>query len=88
MRKLRFLPVMALALAAGASLRIAAEVKVNVTEVTPATTPAERARVLATIKGEPITSGDVENSLLPLVSPVGCCWEIFQACLPIMFLKQ
>lgn len=49
------------------TLRAAAEVKVLVTDVTPPATQADRARVLATIKGEPITSGDVENSLLPLI---------------------
>ncbi|HEU4769722.1 MAG TPA: hypothetical protein VFS77_20305 [Pyrinomonadaceae bacterium] len=49
------------------TLRAAAEVKVLVTEVTPAATQADRARVLATIKGEPITAGDVEDSLLPLI---------------------
>src|SRR6185503_17770202 len=52
------------------SLRAANEVKVLVTQVTPATTPADRARVLATIKGEKITSGDVEDSLLPLIFDV------------------
>lgn len=52
------------------SLRTANEVKVLVTQVTPAATPADRARVLATIKGEQITSGDVEDSLLPLIFDV------------------
>ena len=53
------------------SLRAANEVKVLVTEVTPPpATAAERARVLATIKGEAITSGDVEDSLLPMIFDV------------------
>jgi hypothetical protein len=52
------------------SLRAASEVKVNVTEVTPPATEADRARVLATINDESITSGDVENSLLPIISSV------------------
>lgn len=52
------------------SLRAANEVKVNVTEITPPINNAERARVFATIKDEKITSGDVENSLLPLVFDV------------------
>jgi len=49
------------------TLRAASEVKVNVTEITPPANDAERARVFATIKDEKITSGDVENSLLPLI---------------------
>lgn len=52
------------------SLRAASEVKVLVSEVTPPTTEAERKRVVATIKGESITSADVEASLLPLISDV------------------
>ena len=52
------------------TLRAANEVKVNVTEVTPPANDAERARVIATIKNEKITSGDVETSLLPLVFDV------------------
>lgn len=52
------------------SLRAANEVKVNVTEITPPASNAERARVFATIKAEKITSGDVENSLLPLIFDV------------------
>lgn len=52
------------------SLRSAVEVKLHVTEVTPPATAADRARVLATVKGETITSGDLENSLLPLISDV------------------
>ena len=49
------------------SLRVASETKVLVTEVTPPANAAERARVLATVKGEKITSGDIEDSLLPLI---------------------
>lgn len=52
------------------SLRAASEVKVNVTEVTPPANDAERSRVLATIKDEKITSGDIETSLLPLIFDV------------------
>ena len=53
-----------------ASLRAANAVKINVTEVTPPVTEADRARVFATIKNEAITSADVENSLLPMISGV------------------
>lgn len=52
------------------SLRAANEVKLNVTEVAPPLTESERARVLATIKDEPITAADVETSLLPVISGV------------------
>jgi hypothetical protein len=52
------------------TLRAANDVKVLVNEVTPPATPADRARVFATIKEEKITSGDVENSLLPMISDV------------------
>lgn len=52
------------------SLRAASEVKVLVTEVTPPATEAEHARVFATIKGETITSGDIETALLPLIFDV------------------
>ena len=52
------------------SLRAANEVKVLVTEVKPPVTATERARVLATIKGEAITAGEVEDSLLPLIFDV------------------
>jgi len=52
------------------TLRVANEVKVNVTATTPPANAAERARVFATIKDEKITSGDVENSLLPLIFDV------------------
>lgn len=49
------------------SLRAANETKVLVTEATPPATPADRARVFATIKGEPITSGDIEDALKALI---------------------
>lgn len=52
------------------TLRAASEVKVNVTEVTPPATEADRTRVLATIKDEKITSADVENSLSQIISGV------------------
>ena len=52
------------------TLRVASDVKVNVIEVTPPANDAERARVFATIKGEKITSSDVETSLLPLIFDV------------------
>jgi protein-disulfide isomerase len=52
------------------SLRAANEVKVLATEVTPSRTSSDRARVLATIKDEKITAGDVEESLLPLIFDV------------------
>ena len=48
-------------------LRIASETKVHVTEVTPPRNESERGRLLATIDGETITSGDVEESLKPLI---------------------
>lgn len=53
-----------------AGLRAAGEVKVHVTDVTPPANEAERARVFATINGEKITSGDVEDSLRALISEV------------------
>ncbi len=52
------------------SLRASNDVKVLVTNVTPPAKPADRERVFATIKGEKITSGDVEDSLLPLIFDV------------------
>src|SRR5256714_4448357 len=50
------------------TLRAASTVKVVAAEVTPPANAAERARVLATINGRDITSGDVEDVLIPLVS--------------------
>jgi protein-disulfide isomerase len=51
-------------------LRQSSETKVLVTEVTPRTNQAERARILATVKSEPITSGEIEDSLKPLIFDV------------------
>ncbi|HEX8150878.1 MAG TPA: thioredoxin domain-containing protein [Pyrinomonadaceae bacterium] len=52
------------------ALRAAAQVKKNVEFATPPATPADRARVLATVNGRQITSADVEDSLLPFVAGV------------------
>lgn len=49
-------------------LRASSQVKVLVTEVTPPETQADRARVFATINGERITSGDIEDSLRPIIA--------------------
>jgi protein-disulfide isomerase len=51
-------------------LRGASETRIQVTEVTPPRNQAERARVLATVNGESITSGDVEDSLQPMIFDV------------------
>jgi len=51
-------------------LRIASETKIHITDVTPPRNEAERARVLATINGESITSADVEDSLKPMIFDV------------------
>jgi protein-disulfide isomerase len=48
-------------------LRAAADVKLLVENVTPPANEAERARILATINGARITSGDIEDSLRPLI---------------------
>ncbi|HYX43085.1 MAG TPA: hypothetical protein VE821_15375, partial [Pyrinomonadaceae bacterium] len=55
-----------------ARLRIGAQYQVLVTEVTPATNTAERARVLATVNGQPITAGNIEDApnMRPLVAQV------------------
>ncbi|HYH85501.1 MAG TPA: thioredoxin domain-containing protein [Pyrinomonadaceae bacterium] len=53
-----------------ASLRAGADVKILVPVVTPPTTPADRARVLATVNGKNVTSGDIEDNILPLISQV------------------
>jgi protein-disulfide isomerase len=52
------------------SLRAASDTKVLVTEVTPPANAAERGRVFATVKGESITSGDVEDSLQAIIFDV------------------
>lgn len=49
-------------------LRAGAEIKVMVERATPPQAEAERARVFATVNGEPVTSADIENQLRPLVS--------------------
>ena len=51
-------------------LRAASETKVLVAEVTPPRDDTERPRVLATVNGETITSGDVEDSLKPIIFDV------------------
>ena len=48
-------------------LRLTIETKVEATENTPPRNEAERARLLATVNGERITSGDIEESLKPIV---------------------
>ena len=50
--------------------RTAAAVKVIVAEATPPASDAERARVFATVNGQNITSGDVEDSLRPMIFDV------------------
>jgi protein-disulfide isomerase len=52
------------------SLRDANDTKVLVTEVTPPATEVDRARVFATIKGEAITSGDIEDALKAVIFDV------------------
>jgi protein-disulfide isomerase len=52
------------------ALRAAAQVKKTVEAATPPATPADRARVLATVNGKNITSGDIEDSLVPLIASV------------------
>ncbi|HET8783791.1 MAG TPA: hypothetical protein VFM63_15365 [Pyrinomonadaceae bacterium] len=52
------------------SLRAASDTVVKVSQAAPAKTAAERAQVLATINGGSITAGDLEDSLLPLISDV------------------
>jgi protein-disulfide isomerase len=51
-------------------LRAAARVQKNVEAAPPPAKEADRARVLATVDGQPITSADVEDSLRPLVFSV------------------
>ena len=51
-------------------LRAVSETKVLVTEVTPVSNEADRARVLATINGESVTLGEIEDSLLPMIFDV------------------
>lgn len=51
-------------------LRKSIETKVEVPEATPPRNETERARVLAIVNGSRITSGDIEDSLKPLVFDV------------------
>ena len=51
-------------------LRGAADVKVLVNTATPMSTPADRSRVFAVVNGKQITSGNVEDSLQPLLAGV------------------
>jgi protein-disulfide isomerase len=48
-------------------LRRSIETKVEIRQATPAPGVVQSARVLATVNGEPITAGDIEDSLRPLV---------------------
>jgi len=50
-----------------AKLRSASQTRILVQNVTPPQTPAERARVLATVNGQSITSGDIEDALRPII---------------------
>jgi protein-disulfide isomerase len=52
------------------TLRAASQVRKVVETATPPAGTADRARVLATVNGRNVTSGDVEDSLLPLVASV------------------
>ena len=52
------------------TLRAAAQIKKVVESAPPPATPADRARVLATVNGRNITSADVEDSLLALIAAV------------------
>ncbi|MEK6323448.1 MAG: thioredoxin domain-containing protein [Acidobacteriota bacterium] len=51
-------------------LRGRAQVKVLAASVTPPEADADRARVFATVNGKPVTSGDVEDALKPLIFSV------------------
>ena len=48
-------------------LRAAAALKISPEAVTPPASPAQRARVFATVNGKNITSADIEDSLKPLI---------------------
>jgi protein-disulfide isomerase len=52
------------------SLRAASNTVVKVPQAAPPRNNAERAQILATVNGENITSGDVEDSLQPLIFEV------------------
>ncbi|HXG63479.1 MAG TPA: thioredoxin domain-containing protein [Blastocatellia bacterium] len=49
------------------SLRAAADIKILSDNVAPPEKEADRARVLATVNGQPITLGDIEDAMRPLV---------------------
>jgi protein-disulfide isomerase len=51
-------------------LRGGAQVKVLVETVTPPASDADRVRVFASVNGKPITSGDIEDALKPLIYSV------------------
>lgn len=51
-------------------LRAVAALKISTEAVTPALTAAARARIFATLNGKNITSGDIEESLKPLIFSV------------------
>jgi protein-disulfide isomerase len=51
-----------------ASLRASSAVKVVSNDVRPPVTDAERARVLATVNGQSITAGEIEEDLRPLIA--------------------
>ncbi|MGB8509951.1 MAG: thioredoxin domain-containing protein [Pyrinomonadaceae bacterium] len=51
-------------------LRSAAQVKIMTERVTPPANASERARVFAVVNGKNITSGDIEDSLRPLIFTV------------------
>jgi protein-disulfide isomerase len=51
-------------------LRVAATVQLLVKEATPPASAADRSRVFAIVNGRRITSGDIEDSLAPLISGV------------------
>jgi protein-disulfide isomerase/predicted nuclease of restriction endonuclease-like (RecB) superfamily len=51
-------------------LRAQAQVKVLVETVTPPGSDADRGRVFATVNGKPVTSGDIEDALKPLIFTV------------------
>jgi protein-disulfide isomerase len=52
------------------SLRAASDLKMIVPVATRPATAADRARVLATLHGRSITSGDIEDALIPVISQV------------------
>ncbi|HET6861525.1 MAG TPA: thioredoxin domain-containing protein, partial [Pyrinomonadaceae bacterium] len=52
------------------ALRAAADVKILVDKITPPANAEQRLRVIATVNGRPITSGDIEDSLAPLIFQV------------------